>query len=238
MSQGSGETEAGERRERGRPARPVTAHAAPPARRAAQGRYSYFVLLMKVVLPLGAAALLAVVIYYSGVFDGGDRLDVTFREIETRPDDLRMVSPRIAGVTGDGRPYVVSADNATQDVNRPNFVVLENINAEMKLDEQPGADAEWITLTAAGGLLDSESQTLELTQTIDIATAQGYAFRGTHAVVDFAAGTITSDSEVSGEGPLGTLRADRMTADHTGRVMRFEGQVKLLIHPDRPSEGD
>ncbi|MEX0838206.1 MAG: LPS export ABC transporter periplasmic protein LptC [Parvibaculum sp.] len=238
MSQGSGETEAGGRPGRGRAARPASAYARPRTEAPPRSRYSYFVALMKVALPLGAVLLLAIVLYYSGVFSRDDRLDVTFREIETRPDDLRMVSPRVAGVTRDGRPYVVSADNATQDANRPNFVALENINAEMKLDAQPGEDAEWIKLTATGGLLDSESQTLELTETIDITTAQGYVFQGDHAVVDFEAGTVTSDSEVTGEGPLGTLRADGMTADHTGRVLRFEGKVKLLIHPDRPSEGD
>lgn len=242
MSQGSGETETGERAGRMRPARPAGGYARPRVEARPQGRYSYFVTLMKVALPLGAVVLLIVVLYYSGVFDRNDRLDVTFREIETRPDDLRMVSPRIAGVTRDGRPYVINADNATQDADRPNFVVLENINAEMRLDRgaEPADDGEgeWISLAATGGLLDSESQTLELTQQIDIATAQGYAFTGSHAVIDFDAGTVTSDSEVTGEGPLGTLRADRMTADHTGRVMRFEGKVKLLIHPDRPSEGD
>ncbi|MBX3490035.1 MAG: LPS export ABC transporter periplasmic protein LptC [Parvibaculum sp.] len=235
MSQGSGETETGGRSGRVRPVRP---YAAPRAEPPPRSRYSYFVASMKVVLPLGAALLLGVVLYYSGVFSSDDRLDVAFREIENRPDDLRMVSPRIAGVTGDGRPYSVSADNATQDATRPNFVVLENINAELKLDEAPGEEAEWISLAATDGLLDSESQTLELMQSIDIQTAQGYVFHGSRALVDFGAGTVTSDSEVTGEGPLGTLRADRMTADHSGRVMRFEGKVKLLIHPDRPSEGD
>jgi len=238
MSQGSGETETGEGATRLRPARAAGAYPRPRGPARPQSRYSYFVTLMKVALPLGAIALLAVILSYSGVFESDDRLDVAFREIETRPDDLRMVSPRIAGVTREGRPYVISADNATQDANRPNFVVLENISAEMKRDEAAGMESEWITLTAAGGLLDSESQTLELTETIDIATAQGYAFHGSQATVDFEAGTVTSDHEVTGEGPLGTLRADRMTADHTGRVMRFEGRVKLLIHPDRPSEGD
>ncbi|PKQ07799.1 MAG: LPS export ABC transporter periplasmic protein LptC [Alphaproteobacteria bacterium HGW-Alphaproteobacteria-11] len=235
MSQGSGETETGGRPGRVRPAR---SYAAPRAEPPPRSRYSYFVTSMKVVLPLGAALLLAVVLYYSGVFSRDDRLDVAFREIETRPDDLRMVSPRIDGVTGDGRPYSISADNATQDAARPNFVVLENINAEMKVNEAAGEEAEWISLAATDGLLDSESQTLELMQSIDIETAQGYVIHGNRAVVDFDAGTVTSDSEVTGEGPLGTLRADRMTADHSGRVMRFEGKVKLLIHPDRPSEGD
>src|SRR3546814_8571987 len=62
------------------------------------GRHSSFVSVMKVVLPLGAVALLIVVLVYSGVFDKRDRLDITFREISSLNNALRMVSPRVTGL--------------------------------------------------------------------------------------------------------------------------------------------
>lgn len=233
MSERPGDDEPGAGTARRRPA-PRAAGPAPyraPTRR--EGRYSRFVSLMKVALPVGAFLLLAVILFYSGVFSGGNDLDTAFREIDTRPTDLRMVSPRVAGVTGDGSPYVVTADNATQDPSEPNFVTFDNIQADVKTKDE----AEWLSLTASQGRYNSEKQTLDLTQKIDIFTTWGYEMHGEEATVDFDEGTLKSDSEVEGHGPLGTLRADRMSAHRATQVLRFDGNVKMLILPDQPSEG-
>ena len=199
-----------------------------------EGRYSNFVSLMKIALPLGAFLLLAVILFYSGVFSGKNELDTAFREIDTQPNDLRMVSPRVAGVTGDGTPYVVTADNATQDPSEPGFVTFDNIQADVKADDEEN----WLSLTASRGRYNSETQMLDLTQKIDIFTTWGYEMHGDEAVVDFDRGTLKSETEVQGHGPLGTLRADRMSADHATQALRFDGNVKMLILPDQPSQGD
>lgn len=232
MSEGTGDDPAGAGTARRRPVAP--AQPRPIHDRPVESRYSRFVSLMKIVLPLGAIVLLTVVLVYSGVFDSDDKLDITFREIDTQPSDLRMVSPRVAGVTGDGKPYVFTADNATQDPSRPNFVALENIQGDIKLNEEQ----DWMSLTAVGGLYNSEAQTLDLTQQIDIFTTWGYEVHGEEATVDFDNGTLLSEKEVTGHGPLGTLRADSMRANHATQVLRFDGNVKMLILPDQPSEGN
>ncbi len=198
-----------------------------------EGRYSRFVSLMKIALPLGAFLLLGIVLLYSGVFSGRDNLDTAFRDIDRQPTDLRMVSPRVAGVTGDGSPYVVTADNATQDPAEPNFVTFDNIQADVKTN----GEQDWLSLTASRGRYNSETQTLDLTQKIDIFTTWGYEMHGEQATVDFDQGKLRSDSEVQGHGPLGTLRADSMSADHATQVLRFDGNVKMLILPDQPSQG-
>src|SRR5690606_16497761 len=107
-----------------------------------------------------------------------------FREIDRQPGDLRMVSPRVAGMTSDGNPYLVTADNATQDVSQPNFVTFENIHADLKLNQEQ----DWMSLTARSGLYNSESQTLDLEQQIDIFTTWGYEMHGESATIDFERG--------------------------------------------------
>lgn len=240
MSQSSGGEPEGSGAARRRPvprggmaAEPRSGADRPFADRPIEGRYSRFVSLMKIVLPLGALVLFGVILVYSGVFRGKDKLDIAFREIDTSPSDLRMVSPRVAGVTGDGKPYVVTADNATQDPSRPNFVTFENIQADIKFNEEE----DWMSLTAAGGTYNSEMQTLALQDQIDIFTTWGYEIHGEEATIDFDEGVLRSDSEIKGHGPLGTLRADRMRAEHASQVLRFDGHVKMLILPDQPAEG-
>ncbi|MAM95167.1 LPS export ABC transporter periplasmic protein LptC [Parvibaculum sp.] len=239
MSERSGEDRPGKDRPgagaiRKRPSRAAGAQSYRGRTERREGRYSRFVALMKIALPLGAFVLLTVILFYSGVFSGKDSLDTAFREIDTQPGDLRMVSPHVAGLTGDGAPYVITADNATQDPSQPNFVTFDNIQADVQAD----SEENWLSLTASRGRYNSETQILDLTQKIDIFTTWGYEMHSNEATVDFERGTLLSETEVQGHGPLGTLRADRMSADHATQVLRFDGDVKMLILPDRPSQGE
>ncbi|MGB3810628.1 MAG: LPS export ABC transporter periplasmic protein LptC [Parvibaculum sp.] len=195
-----------------------------PAQR--RSRHSRFVSIMKVALPLGAFALLATVLFYSGIFDSRDRLDITFRQIATLNNDLRMVSPRVTGLDNAGHPYLLTADTATQAKGQPSHIGLDNVQADLKLSE--GTD--WVSLAATSGMLDTETEMLELHQKIDIYASTGYEFHGTTAVINLRAGTVASDAPVQGHGPLGTLRADRMSADNDQRVMRFNGNVKVRFY--------
>lgn len=204
--------------------------------RAAKSRYSRFVSLMKFLLPAAAAVLFISLFIYSGFFDRDDKLDITFRDIATQNDDLRMVSPRVSGLNNEGRPYELIADTATQDTAQPNLVRLENITADMKIDEADG----WLTLNAARGLLDTDRQTLNLDDKVDLFTTQGYEFHASTANVNFDKGTVESDDKVWGQGPMGTLRADSMSADNTSETINFRGRVKATIYPGGdagPGEG-
>lgn len=193
---------------------------------AAPVRYSRFVSAMKIALPATAIAILATVLIYSGVFDTRDKLDITFREIATLNNDLRMVSPRVTGLDSAGRPYALTADTATQMTGEPNHISLDNLQADLKLQD----DADWVSLSSTVGLLDTGRQTLDLNQKIDIYASSGYELHGTSATVDFRKGTIESTSPVEGQGPLGTLRADSMTADNRSRNLTFTGRVKVRIY--------
>jgi len=203
-------------------------------RAAGSGSYSRFVSIMKIALPLGALALFATVLIYSGVFDSHDRLDISFREISSINNDLRMVSPRIAGLDSTGRPYLITADTATQAQDRPSLVALDNIQADLKMTE----DANWLSLAATSGQLDTEHEQLNLAQKVDLYSSWGYEFHGTSAAIDFRKGTLASKEPVEGHGPLGTLRADSMTADNATQTLRFMGRVKVRIYEKPSAKGE
>ena len=190
------------------------------------GRHSRFVSAMKVVLPLGAVALLLTVLFYSGVFDKRDRLDITFREIASLNNDLRMISPKVTGLDRSGQPYVLTADTATQVKDQPNHIQLDNLQADLKLS----GDEEWISLSSTAGLLDSETEKLQLEQKIDVYLSSGYEFHGVSGQIDFREGTFSSDKPVEGQGPAGTLRADSMTANNGEKKIVFTGRVKMILY--------
>lgn len=190
------------------------------------GRHSSFVSLMKVALPLCAAALLVTVLFYSGLFDQRDRLDIRIREIASRNDDLRMVSPRVTGLDQNGQPYLMTADTATQGKDNPNEIALENVQADLKLSNE----GDWLSVTSTAGLLNTESQDLALQQKIDVYLSTGYEFHGKSGQINFKDGTFVSKSPVEGHGPVGTLRADSMTADNKARTITFTGRVKMRLY--------
>ena len=97
-------------------------------------RYSRFVSAMKLLLPLGALIVLVLLIIYSGTFEDDDQLAITFTKIDSLNDDLRMVSPRISGMDAHGRPFVITADTATQTASNPNRIALDNIQAYLQMD--------------------------------------------------------------------------------------------------------
>jgi lipopolysaccharide export system protein LptC len=189
-------------------------------------RHSSFVTAMKVALPLTAVALFVTVLFYSGIFDERDGLDISFREISGFNSDLRMVSPRITGLDKSGEPYLVTADTATQDKDEPTHVVLDNVEADLKFK----GDDSWISLKSAAGKLNTDEQHLTLQQNIDVYMSTGYEFHGREGTIDFKKGTFSSDAPVEGHGPAGTLRADSMTADNDGQKLTFKGRVKTRFY--------
>lgn len=192
-------------------------------------RYSYsrFVRWMTIALPLAALALFALVLFYTGLFERRQEIAITFAQVETLDDDLRMISPRLAGLDSQGRPYVLTADTATQSPGDPNRIALENIEADLTVD----AGDDTVTLTAVSGLLETVAEKLELYEQIDVRSTSGYEFHGTNAKIDFGEGTMVTNEPVDGQGPAGTLEANAMSAFEGGDVIHFTGGVRVVIQP-------
>ncbi len=190
-----------------------------------RSRYSAFVLGMKILLPALALILVISLFVSSTTFNSRPDIPVTFREVSRLDDDLRMVSPRITGVDKRGRPYVVTADTATQKVDNPNQIFLENIEADLMLDE----GGNWLSVSSRFGTLQTEAETLELREEIDVYAANGYEFHAESADMDFRAGSLTSDQPVYGQGPVGTLNANGVETSDNGNKIVFTGGVRVVV---------
>jgi lipopolysaccharide export system protein LptC len=173
-------------------------------------RYSRFVVIMKRALPMAAAALLAAVIAYSlqPRLQGGKKLALTFQRLRIVNNDLEMIKPRLTGVDGQGNPYVVTAEKAIQDLHNAKHARLQSVEADMTLK-----DGKWLNLTATQGWLDTLKQKLWLRGAIDVFSDNGYEAHTTAADIDMLTGAVVGSHTVSGQGPLGTFRADNFRID-------------------------
>jgi lipopolysaccharide export system protein LptC len=187
--------------------------------------YSAFVLAMKILLPVLAIILLVSVFVSSTTFNSRPEIVIEVREIDALNDDLRMVSPRITGVDRRGRPYVVTADTATQEVDNPEKIYLENIEADLMLDE----GGNWLSVSSRYGTLQSDAETLDLREEISVFSADGYEFHAQTANMNFRTGSLTSDQPVYGQGPVGTINANGVETSNDGEKIKFTGGVRVVV---------
>lgn len=191
-------------------------------------RHSRFVGMMKLVLPAVAAALIAVVLVWPGVFER-QTLPLSFAELRRGPADaLAMVNPRYLGTDTAGRPFMITAETAVQDADDLRRIALKSLQADMTLD-----DGTWLSLLAEGGVYHQGRQTLRLAGPVSVYSDAGYEFHAGDVAVDLGKGTARTDSAVNGHGPFGELRADRMRIAERGRHLIFHDNVVVTLHPAR-----
>lgn len=190
-------------------------------------RYSRFVGMMKVFLPALAATLVIVVIAWPGAFDQDDGFHLSFSQMQADgADRLSMLNPRYYGTDKENRPFTVTAKEAVQDADDSRQVTLSDLQADMTM-----SDGTWISMMANQGVYHQATMILRLTGAISIFSDRGYEFHASVADVDFSDGSARSGQPVSGHGPFGSLRADRMQIENRGQRMLFEGNVKMTLNP-------
>jgi len=203
--------------------------AAPSRRRRASAspRYTRFVGMMKLLLPMLALALIVAVIAWPTAFERSTGIPLSFSALkQDEADKLTMLNPRYLGTDRDNQPFVITAEAAEQDPVDQRQVTLTALQADLT-----ARDGSWFTLLAGNGIYHQGHQYLLLEGPIEIFSDAGYEFRTEAAEIDLVGGAAQSLAPVHGQGPFGTLTADRMEAEERGQRLFFRGNVRLVIRP-------
>ncbi len=142
---------------------------------------------------------------------------------------ITMQKPRLTGYTGDGRAYQFSAEAAAQDVTKPDFVQLERIRAKMEM-----ADKSTVDMWADDGVYDMKGDMLTLNNNIRLVSSTGYEARLSQALVDVRKGNVVSNTPVWVNLLDGTLDAKRLEISDKGDVVRFGGDVHMVLQSGKP----
>jgi len=195
-------------------------------------RYSHAVAWMKVLLPLGAVAVIATL--FLSAQKQGDLTDIfTTEELITLGAGLRLDNPRFAGVTEQGEPYAIRADWALPDSAMPRLIDLERPKAEIDLK-----DGRTITASAATGRMHREEKMLVLEGGVVLDTSDGYHVETGLIEIYLASNTTNGPGPVSGTGPLSEIQAGSFRSSavkggaHNGQIW-FENRVRLVFIPDQ-----
>lgn len=199
--------------------------------------YSRAVAWMKVLLPLGAVALIAAI--FLTARDKGDLTKIfTAEELATLGAGLRLDNPRFAGLTEQGEPFAIRADWALPDSAMPRLIDLERPEGEIEM-----SDGRTIAARAATGRMHREDKTLVLEGGVVLDTSDGYHIETGLIEIDLGAKTANAPGPVRGTGPRGQIDAGSFRAAAgegaagAGQIW-FENGVRLVFIPDKGSDKD
>lgn len=186
-------------------------------------RYTQFVGVMKRALPVAAFAVISAVLAYFFVARQPARVNLGYEKLGHVENDLSMVKPRLTGQDGKGNPFVITAETAVQDAKNPKRVRLTKVEADMT------QGAGWINADAASGTADMNAGLLQLDGGINVFSDQGYELHTKSAFVDLKKSVIHGHDPVTGQGPLGDIRADEFHFDRDAKLLTLNGNVRMTI---------
>lgn len=189
-------------------------------------RHSRLVRLLRVLLPLAAAGILAayaLTLIVSWHLSAG-RLKVA--GIQVTADDLTMKDPVYFGVNKDGGRYQVQAKRAVVGLNQNAPIKLIDISGELM---QSGNAVT--KLKAKHGLFDNPKGELELFDGIEVDGSNGLAARLSRAMVYSKESRIVSKHPVVASTATGSVQASAMTMHTKTKAVAFRGEVSVRMLP-------
>ena len=193
----------------------------------AAGRHTTRVRLMRRLVLLGAICGMVGIVVFA--FFNPFRITVagvSVSGIGLGDGKVTMEHPKLTGFKADGRPYELIAENAIQDVKKPNVLALEKIDAHVTM-----ADKSVVHIVSDAGLYDSSKETMQMTSPVHLTSDNGLDAHLQNAYVEFKTGSVDTPDPVTIVMSTGTIAADRMHMIDNGRLATFEGHVHTVMTP-------
>lgn len=195
---------------------------------AALRRYSRFVGVAKRILPATALALLLLIAVWPRIQDAINSVQVARlpKITVSRARHVRMVDPRYTGVDRDNRPFVVTANTATEMSKADDAISLDAPKADLAT-----GGGNWDELTAYVGLYQPQAQKLDLFGNVEFYQGKGNALRSDSVTINMAKNTAVSHDPVEGDGAFGHIKAQGMRILDHGQTIIFTGHATLDLTP-------
>lgn len=184
------------------------------------------VTLLKILLPLTAMSLIAVVILWAQLPKGEIGFRVGFSSVQ--PEDarnLRMVKARYAGRSESKQPYLLTAESALQDHPGADLIHLTEPKGDITM--KSGA---WVALNAPAGQYFQDNQELDLWGGVSLFHDSGLEFNSPTAHIDLEASTAKGDDPVVGKGPSADITSEGFRILDEGDRVIFTGKAHLTLY--------
>ncbi len=196
--------------------------------------HSRVVAWLKILLPLSALAILSSVFLVARQGEQSGALPFSKKDLEEMASEQSIASPVFSSVTDEGQRIVVTAQTATPRAR--DYSIVDALALHGVLEESDGETID--VRSETGTVYTAESRTI-LRGNVRIATSSGYNLV-TEELTSFLDRTeMETAGPVSGDGPLGTIEAGRMTvtSERIGEgpeekvTVVFKNGVKVIYDP-------
>jgi lipopolysaccharide export system protein LptC len=191
------------------------------------GGHDRLVRTLAIVLPIAIGAVAAVLLVVPLLPRGEVSFLLDRNKVQTTQERLRVDSASYRGQDKKGRAFVLEAKQAAQRDSRIPQVAMNALTAKILLSDGPAQ------LTAPSGVYDFKANTVQVPDTVDFTTSDGYRLTTGGVSVDLKEQSMVSDRQVTGTVPAGTFSADRISADLDARVVTLKGRARLRMIPGK-----
>jgi lipopolysaccharide export system protein LptC len=188
-------------------------------------RHSQRVKRLKIVLPI-IAIIIAVIFTAISIVRTMLPEELQIENATIENGKIVMQNPAISGRNKQDISYSMKAQRALQDIANPNLITLENIHAEM-----PVNDTTIATVNATSGLYDRGGNTLDMNAPFTISMNNGIFADFQSAYLDINAGEMRSQKPIAIRMTGGSIVAQQMRMTDKGQIISFEGMVRVVVEP-------
>jgi lipopolysaccharide export system protein LptC len=189
-------------------------------------RHSRWVNFLRKALPItGGTALLFIILWtWFDPLRFTSGLPIELGRISISGTKLKMDAPKLKGFSRDGRPYTVTAEEAAQDLTKPNVIELSKIVGEFDLGGRGN-----MVLNAKSGIYDGKAEQMKLFDGIDFHSTEGHSGQLSDAFIEPRKGHLVTENPVDLFFNEGSLRGNRMEVFEQGKLIVFEGGVTMVL---------
>jgi lipopolysaccharide export system protein LptC len=190
---------------------------------APNGRHDRLIRLARIGLPAIIGVLSAGLVLAPLTMRGDISFVLAKDKVAMATERLRVTAATYRGEDAKGQPFTLRAGSAVQASSRDPVVKLNDLSATIALKDGPAM------LRADAGRYDMDSEVVNVDGPILFTSADGYRLSTRDVAVGLKSRRLASGGPVDGQMPLGSFRADRLSADLNSRTVTLEGRARLHI---------
>ena len=183
---------------------------------------------LKILLPLGALALLSTMFLFAR--QTGEPPAIPFAKLDEMARDQLVSAPRFSGVADDGSIIQITAQDA-----KPDGTDLGSLTITQPRLSLDALDGTTLTIFAGAGVIDGSRQQARLDGLARLETSSGFMMETAGLLADLETGEVSSLGRLEVQAPFGSVTAGQVsilvTDSADGQQMRFTGGVKLVYDP-------
>ncbi len=190
-------------------------------------RYTKFVRIMRLALPIAAMVVVAVLFLRSGVEETMVTTTQSINNKDIKEQQItqnELLNPKFESMDKKNNPYKITADRAVQGAKNKDLIMLEHPVGVMTMK-----DGEEVTMQSKTGAYRQDTERFFLQGDVIVEHGDGYAIYSEEAHIDLKQNFAWSEKNVKGESDEIIINAKGMKANgNTGEII-FTGPAKLIL---------